>query len=115
MWQIALHLVRNGASNEAELAEIVESNEEKADIVDESSKSSSGSESQVDGELIDESSQDQKIESSAEAEKISSDLLADDSLPNQPVDAKVFKKYKFIIHANLVGIPPSLSALESEI
>ncbi|KGN60995.1 lon protease homolog 1, mitochondrial [Cucumis sativus] len=86
--KIALHLVRNGASNEAELAEIVESNEEKADIVDESSKSSSGSESQVDGELIDESSQDQKIESSAEAEKISSDLLADDSLPNQPVDAK---------------------------
>ncbi|KAA0048064.1 lon protease-like protein 1 [Cucumis melo var. makuwa] len=86
--KIALHLVRKGASNETELAEIVESNEEKVDIVDESSKSSSGSESQSDGELIDESSQDQKVESSAEAEKISSDLLADDSLPNQLVDAK---------------------------
>lgn len=113
MWQIALHLVRKGASNETELAEIVESNEEKVDIVDESSKSSSGSESQSDGELIDESCQDQKVESSAEAEKISSDLLADDSLPNQPVDAKVFKKYKFIIHVNVAGIPPS--AQESEI
>lgn len=85
--KIALQLVRQGASNEPVLAEIVESNEEKVDIVDESSKSSSGNESQGDSELINESSRDRKVESS-EAEKVSSDLPADDSLPNQPVGAK---------------------------
>lgn len=106
MWQIALQLVRQGTSNEPAPVEVVESNEQKVELIDESSQNSSGSDSQSDSELIKESSQEQKVETSAETEKISGDLLADDSLPNQPVDFKVFKKFKFIIHVNVARIPP---------
>ncbi|XP_022965560.1 lon protease homolog 1, mitochondrial [Cucurbita maxima] len=81
--KIALQLVRQGASDEPAPAEVVESNEEKLELVDESSQNSSGSEIQSDSELIKVSSQEQKAESN-----MSGDLLADDSHPNQPVDAK---------------------------
>ncbi|XP_022156355.1 lon protease homolog 1, mitochondrial-like isoform X2 [Momordica charantia] len=86
--KIALQLVRQGASNEPAPVEVVESNEEKLELIDESSQNNSESESQSESELINESSQDKKAESFSEAEKISGDLLADDSHPNQPVVSK---------------------------
>ena len=98
MWQIALQLVRQGASDEPAPAEVVESNEEKVELLDESSQNS-GSEIQSDSELIKVSSQEQKAES-----KMSGDLLADDSHPNQPVDAKVFMKYSWTLESNRIGV-----------
>lgn len=85
--QIALQLVRQGASNEPAIAEaqVVEPEETLVGCADESSQKVV--ESETGAEPVEDSSHEQTAETSIEADAVPTDLPAD-----QPSDSKVSKK-----------------------
>ena len=95
--QIALQLVRQGASNEPAIAEVQVVEPEEALVECADDLSIKAVESETGAEPVEDSSHEQTTDTSIEADAVPTDLPAD-----QPLDSKVSKKLK--IFRNPVSI-----------